>query len=43
METIAFADLNLKTLVAARNAGSVVNLEDRRSDLYSVQWHESDK
>ncbi|MDP3561785.1 MAG: carbon-nitrogen hydrolase family protein [Legionellaceae bacterium] len=40
VETIAFADLNIKTLIAGRNTGSVINLKDRRDDLYSIQWHE---
>ncbi len=38
VETIAFADLNIKTLIAARNSGSVINLQDRRTDLYTVEW-----
>lgn len=38
VETIAFADLNIKTLITARNVGSVINLKDRRKDLYNVQW-----
>lgn len=43
VETIAFADLNIKTLLAARNSGSVINLKDRRRDLYTLLWHEPDK
>lgn len=42
VETIAFADLNIKTLIAARNTGSVINLKDRRHDLYSINWNEQD-
>ena len=42
VETIAFADLNIKTLITARNTGSVINLKDRRKDLYSINWHEPD-
>ena len=40
VETIAFGDLNIKTLITARNTGSVINLRDRRHDLYSVVWHQ---
>ncbi|MEB3323362.1 MAG: carbon-nitrogen hydrolase family protein, partial [Synechococcaceae cyanobacterium] len=40
VETVAFADLRLETLYAARNSGTVKNLKDRRHDLYSVVWHE---
>lgn len=38
METVAFADLRLESLYAARNSGTVQNLRDRRYDLYSVRW-----
>ncbi len=41
VETIAFADLNIKTLLVARNTGSVLNLKDRRSDLYTIEWHKA--
>ncbi len=37
-ETIAFSDLSLSDLRAARNAGTTRNLRDRRFDLYRVQW-----
>jgi predicted amidohydrolase/GNAT superfamily N-acetyltransferase len=40
VETVAFADLRLETLYAARNNGTVKNLKDRRHDLYSVIWRE---
>ena len=43
VETIAVADLNIKTLIAARNTGSVINLKDRRKDLYSINWNELDE
>lgn len=43
VEMIALADLNIKTLIAARNTGSVINLKDRRKDLYSINWHEPDE
>lgn len=39
-ETIAFADLNLADLRAARSAGTVRNLYDRRFDLYRVTWRD---
>ena len=41
VETVAFADLRLETLTTARNSGTVMNLKDRRFDLYSVNWHKS--
>lgn len=37
-ETIAFSDLSLSDLRAARNAGTVQNLKNRRFDLYRVSW-----
>ncbi|MEO1265993.1 MAG: carbon-nitrogen hydrolase family protein, partial [Pseudomonadota bacterium] len=37
-ETIAFADLRLSDLRAARAEGSVRNFRDRRFDLYRVVW-----
>jgi len=37
-ETLAFADLNMSDLRAARQAGTVRNLYDRRFDLYRVMW-----
>lgn len=37
---IAFADLDLDTLATARTYGSVLNMKDRRHDLYSVVWSE---
>lgn len=37
-ETVAVADLSLKDLLTARQAGSVRNLKDRRFDLYNVKW-----
>jgi predicted amidohydrolase/ribosomal protein S18 acetylase RimI-like enzyme len=39
-ETIAFADLSISDLRAARNSGTVRNRRDRRFDLYRVQWNE---
>lgn len=38
VETVAFADLRPETLITARNSGTVKNLQDRRHDLYSVNW-----
>ena len=43
VEMIAVADLNIKTLLASRNTGSVLHLKDRRTDLYSINWHEPDE
>jgi len=37
-EMVAFADLRLESLWAARNNGTVRNLRDRRYDLYRVLW-----
>ncbi|MFV0367977.1 MAG: GNAT family N-acetyltransferase [Hyphomicrobiaceae bacterium] len=39
-ETIAFADLNIADLRAARGAGTTRNLHDRRFDLYRVTWRD---
>lgn len=39
-ETIAFADLRLSDIKAARSGGAVRNLRDRRFDLYEVIWKE---
>jgi len=39
-ETIAFADLSLSDLRAARGAGTTRNLQDRRFDLYRVSWRD---
>jgi predicted amidohydrolase/GNAT superfamily N-acetyltransferase len=38
VETVAFADLRLEALRAARNSGTVQNLKDRRHDLYTTVW-----
>ena len=38
VEAVAFADLRLDVLLQARAAGTVMNLKDRRHDLYHVQW-----
>ncbi len=40
-ETIAFADLSIGDLRAARKSGTVRNLQDRRFDLYRVTWTEA--
>ncbi len=42
-ETIAFADLQLENLITSRHEGTVLNLKDRRFDLYSVQWTPKNK
>ena len=39
VEMVAFADLSLRALREARQTGAVLNLKDRRHDLYSVVWH----
>ncbi len=39
VETIVVADVNIKTLNIARSQGSVMNLNDRRHDLYQFEWH----
>ncbi len=39
VEMVAFADLRLGSLFKARNSGTVMNIKDRRHDLYSVVWH----
>jgi predicted amidohydrolase/GNAT superfamily N-acetyltransferase len=38
VEMVAFADLRLDSLQQARRSGTVQNLNDRRFDLYRVQW-----
>ncbi len=38
VETVAFADLRPETVTMARNSGTVQNLQDRRHDLYAMQW-----
>jgi predicted amidohydrolase/GNAT superfamily N-acetyltransferase len=38
VEMVAFADLRMEDLAAARQGGTVQNLRDRRFDLYSVAW-----
>lgn len=39
VETVIFADLHLNDLFESRTSGSVINLSDRRHDLFSVVWH----
>ena len=39
VETVIFADLRLNDLYQSRMKGSVINLSDRRHDLFSVVWH----
>ncbi len=38
-EMLILADLNLESLYESRTHGSVLNLKDRRHDLFSVVWH----
>ena len=38
VELVAIADVQLDSLAAARQHGTVQNLKDRRFDLYSVTW-----
>lgn len=40
VETVAFADVRIESLLNARQEGTVQNLNDRRLDLYSVVWHQ---
>ncbi|MFT6105985.1 MAG: putative amidohydrolase/GNAT superfamily N-acetyltransferase [Rickettsiales bacterium] len=37
-EMVIISDLNIESLVASRNSGTVQNLKDRRLDLYQVKW-----
>ncbi|MFT6077235.1 MAG: putative amidohydrolase/GNAT superfamily N-acetyltransferase [Myxococcota bacterium] len=37
-EMVVICDLNIESLMSARNSGTVQNLKDRRLDLYKVQW-----
>lgn len=41
VEMVAIADVQLDSLAAARQHGTVQNLKDRRFDLYSVTWKEA--
>jgi len=38
-EMLILADLNLEALYESRTRGSVLNLKDRRHELFSVVWH----
>ncbi|KTD16590.1 carbon-nitrogen hydrolase family protein [Legionella jordanis] len=38
VEMVCFADLSMHNLEIVRNQGTVLNLKDRRHDLYSIQW-----
>jgi predicted amidohydrolase/ribosomal protein S18 acetylase RimI-like enzyme len=40
VEMVAIADLSMRDLVQSRNSGTVMNLKDRRHDLYNVVWTE---
>ncbi|WP_133131254.1 bifunctional GNAT family N-acetyltransferase/carbon-nitrogen hydrolase family protein [Legionella yabuuchiae] len=39
VEMVSFADLSLRALETARSQGTVLNLKDRRHDLYTVKWN----
>lgn len=39
VEQVIFADLRLDALYQSRHSGTVLNVRDRRHDLYSVVWH----
>lgn len=39
VETVILADLRLDSLFESRMSGTVINLNDRRHDLFSVVWH----
>ena len=41
VEMVTIADLQLDSLYAARQGGTVQNLKDRRFDLYSLIWRGS--
>lgn len=41
VEMVSFADLSLHTLETARSQGTVLNLKDRRHDLYRVKWNDA--
>jgi predicted amidohydrolase/GNAT superfamily N-acetyltransferase len=41
VETIAVADLDLSDLAWARREGTVLNLRDRRFDLYRIVWKDT--
>lgn len=40
-EMLVFADLNLESLYESRSSGTVLNLTDRRHELFSLVWHKS--
>lgn len=41
VEMVSFADLSLHALEQARSQGTVLNLMDRRHELYTVKWVEN--
>lgn len=43
VEMVAFADLSLQDLLAARASGTVLNLRDRRFDLYGINWTDAER
>ncbi|MCB1148601.1 MAG: carbon-nitrogen hydrolase, partial [Chlamydiia bacterium] len=38
-EQVIWADLRYENLFKSRHSGTVINLKDRRHDLFSVVWH----
>lgn len=42
VEAVAIADLRIESLLHARMNGTVLNLKDRRHDLYSMVWRNKD-
>jgi predicted amidohydrolase/ribosomal protein S18 acetylase RimI-like enzyme len=40
IETVIFEDLDLELLKKQRQSGTVLNWQDRRTDLYEVKYHE---
>ena len=40
IETVIFEDLDLELLKKHRQSGSVLNWQDRRTDLYEVKYHQ---
>ena len=43
IETVIFEDLDLELLKRNRQSGSVLNWQDRRTDLYEVKYHQDER
>jgi predicted amidohydrolase len=43
IETVIFEDLDLELLKRHRQSGSVLNWQDRRTDLYEVKYHQDER